>query len=343
MSSVLEFLSSFADKEAQEEAAKPGIARKAARGLWDSFVTLPGDVYLGKREATPEAGMDFAMNMAGPNALVPKPANSLGIFGGRNAMKYPHSMEPVAEFMEKGGVSRDKIWEATGLERGKDKQWRFEIDDSAAKLDPKFGQPGERFGSAGKYFSHPELYENYPQMQRVELGPQTGDFNGSYHGGEYPSIEINQTRSLPEQRSTMLHELQHWVQDIEGFARGGNSKDMAGRSPPQADRIRHAQKLITQKRWAIQDRHLGREPNPQELTELRALFEVDGRLQQYLNEIEDPYSQYRRLAGETEARNVQDRDRLRQRINEQYPGENLTAAPWRTEDVPRRLQDVLFR
>jgi hypothetical protein len=363
VSSILEFLSSFADKEAQEEAAKPGIARKWA----ESVVGLPRDVYRsGSPDVGPGEGLGYAMNALSPG-MAAAPKNALGIFGGRNATKYPRSMEPVAEFMEKGGVSRDKIWEATGLERGKDKQWRFEIDDSKAGWRAGLSiDPGDSFGTVGRSFDHPELYENYPTLGRADFARVNGGENyGTYYGGDYPSIELNVNRSLPEQRSTMLHELQHGVQDIEGFARGGNTSEMGMRTPAQSDRIRDARRVIMQKRLALEDRMRAGTDGPQEKALYEELTRADRSLMTLDDQVRDPYNQYRRLAGETEARNVQERDRLRmtpptdleKRMDELeiswdvvpgmrggVQGTNKTLpGPWRTEDVPRRLQNVLFR
>src|SRR5215467_4320533 len=63
----------------------------------------------------------------------------LAILGGVTAKTFPWAKLKIAEAMEKAGKSVDEIWRATGLERGADKFWRFEISDRGYRVKPNVG------------------------------------------------------------------------------------------------------------------------------------------------------------------------------------------------------------
>lgn len=66
---------------------------------------------------------------------------------------------------------------------------------------------------------HDALYDAYPQLRnvRVKAEEMNGGINGSYFSSEN-RIYMNQDAFLPEK--TMLHEVQHAIQDIEDFPKG---------------------------------------------------------------------------------------------------------------------------
>ena len=75
---------------------------------------------------------------------------------------------------------------------------------------------------------HPALFEAYPELaQRVVYqGRKSGDdgMRGSLYGNQ---LDVTTQGLLNDPRSTTLHELQHSIQDIEGFGVGGNARDFA--------------------------------------------------------------------------------------------------------------------
>lgn len=148
----------------------------------------------------------------------------------------------------------------TGLFRLPDNQLRFEIDDRDAKVVfpdfeadkvtarvPNFPQES-RFTddfskkvfnkefNLGDVFKHPELYENYPDFKNIKVqfindpDASQGSFNPNLN-----LIKVNlspfkdvQKDGLPTDllgdriADILVHEIQHSVQDLEGFAKGGN-------------------------------------------------------------------------------------------------------------------------
>ncbi len=108
-----------------------------------------------------------------------------------------------------------------------DGRLRVEIDSSVAGVKEKWRDnrsalPGGT--SMGEVFDFPELYEGYPELKDIEVFVRN---LGSFHGCYYPDekvIELDEeflrTSSNDEIKSTILHELGHAVQDIEGWVLG---------------------------------------------------------------------------------------------------------------------------
>ncbi len=163
-----------------------------------------------------QAGAAGALTGALPGA----PIGALGVFGGRLARTANHRKLLDAMQLELNGIPREHIWNETGWFRGADDQWRFEIPDSAAKVNP--GVSGD-VGRLEKVLEHPALYEAYPQLRDATVDVTRGG-GGQYSGWNgHPEIQLGeQSMHNPE---VALHETQHAIQDIEGFAKGGAPKE----------------------------------------------------------------------------------------------------------------------
>lgn len=78
-----------------------------------------------------------------------------------------------------------------------------------------------------QYFEHTALYGAYPDVAAIKAAKPTG-IEGMINSGNASFVPAHNMIKYskiagPEQfRSTTLHELQHVVQEVEGFARGGN-------------------------------------------------------------------------------------------------------------------------
>lgn len=69
---------------------------------------------------------------------------------------------------------------------------------------------------------HPELYKAYPQLRETILKQGNNGLAGPLGSQQGKLINVNGRAFLEEPRSTALHEVQHAVQDIENWPRGGN-------------------------------------------------------------------------------------------------------------------------
>jgi hypothetical protein len=283
-------------------------------------------------EALNTAGM--TMGAGGASAgrgLLDYDPNTTRIFGGPKARTADASQMARAQDMAAQGVSRDDIWRDTGWFAGADGNWRFEIDDSGAGLNPEGYSQFRRMREGSEmplqdFLNHPELNDAYPQFNETTLvRGQSGDGGGyaSPLDAEYIGISTGfqgPRGDMPEMLSTNLHEANHGVQNIEGFARGGDMRMFKPVERPQAmqaegDRLR-----------AVYESLPGGSP------------ERIAAIADYNNVMDGPYSpydQYQRLAGEVESRNVQARRNM-------TPEERRATPPWATQEFPDENQIVRF-
>lgn len=129
-----------------------------------------------------------------------------------------------AKELEASGMDRDNIWTLTGWGRGADGRWRFEIDDSDAGFSARQSVRRES-GQMGDRFEHPDLYEAYPALRALDLFWDRDMDPKKNLGGFTPDTGVvSLAANLPSQWSlpVLLHELQHGVQEMERFARGGS-------------------------------------------------------------------------------------------------------------------------
>ncbi|GAB1351306.1 hypothetical protein MASR1M12_00360 [Erysipelotrichia bacterium] len=122
---------------------------------------------------------------------------------------------------------------------------RFEIDDSKAQWNKEALQLQKDRGIAlrlDQALNHPELFESYPDLARVRthinisetVKEPTGSFARSYYDPEReqtisPRI-IVWARNLTDAKQVLMHEIQHAIQEKEGFARGGSPKQFEDES-----------------------------------------------------------------------------------------------------------------
>jgi hypothetical protein len=291
--------------------------------------------------------------MVSPQALAPV-EGGLGIFAGKGAKTANLKMLETAQKMDAAGLDPAGIWGLTGWGKGKDGQWRFEISDKNAhlwhsaknKLDAE-KMIGLKPGGGG--FTHPELYEAYPHLKDTTLYqiPPKYNFEGLYHhqkqpdaanAGIGPQIGLK-NRFRPDMQATLLHELQHAIQNYEGFGRGANPSEMGPATTAAAAKQRRVQEtlsLIEQRQNALERRRMNGEDV---IDELRRLSDAYERLAKYRDQEVKPllntYEHYRRASGEVEARNVQKRQ-------DYTPALRAAQPPWYTEDVPRAKQTVRY-
>ena len=144
----------------------------------------------------------------------------------------------VAEKMERGKKDAKAIKLATGWERGADGKWRYEMPDAKIKdmKDIGGGHIVKRFdddmlwngGKLSNVIDAPELFKAYPQLQdvRIETDAIMNDMpsNGEYNA-KTNTITIH-ADELKYMNSILNHEIQHAIQYIEGFAKGGSPEQM---------------------------------------------------------------------------------------------------------------------
>ena len=236
----------------------------------------------------------------------------------------------VARKMEEEKKDAKAIKMATGWERGADGKWRYEMPDAKIKdtMDVGGGQIVKRYeddmlwngGKLSDVIDAPELFKAYPQLKDVHIDTDA-IMNDMPSNGEYNSktntITIH-ADDLKYMNSILNHEIQHVIQDIEGFAKGGSPILVRGEVKKRFDEVTKQIKQL---------RAEGKED------EAKALIEKNRGLYNAYQKNDD-YNSYKSLAGEVEARNVSAR-------LDMTPDERRKSLAESTEDVARKDQIFL--
>lgn len=207
-------------------------------GLFASTPFLEADLRTRLNEALVEEGLALGAIYA---------------IGGKRAIGAPKALMEAAERMEGRGRTPEEVWDATGTYRGIEGKQRFEIDDSGAKiigLDKVFQTPkpagflarmlgrtpGVRPGVKEannvpliNVLHHPKLFNAYPflRQMRVNLAygaPKEGTLRFRDKGKTRIYKPIEAAGQTPDELlEVLMHEIQHYIQDREGFARGSDA------------------------------------------------------------------------------------------------------------------------
>lgn len=246
--------------------------------------------------------LQMQANAAAPSTL--RNASQRGIFMGDLSKTWDKDAAGRALAMEKAGADPRAIWQETGTFKGPDGKWRQEIDDSAMRVNyaalddvPSLSLVGD-LPRAHSIIEHKQLYDAYPQTSGLWVGKQK-EPGGSYNNFSTRGGALKGHIALSTDRPTQLnsvagHELQHAVQDLEGFAPGGSLNTPAIRD--EVNRIYS-----------------------------EALPDFGGTPDQLMGMAQ--FNAYRRLAGEAEARAVQSRMNM-------TPAQRRATFPLDSYDVP---------
>lgn len=280
-----------------------------------------------------------------------KGGGTLESFGGVKAAKANIGNYARAEEMDVAGEDPKTIWEQTGWRKGKDNKWRFEIDDSKATLKPSFRTVKE--APAQEVFDNPDVFENYPQLRsipikREDLGKGRRGYFSIKDGKN--SISVDASLGDAEAKSVILHEMQHAIQVIEGFARGGTPDSVFNQMNNEVKEnikrdleVNLENNRRTAKERLDKARQSGDEKKQKVYSKL--VLDATNRLRQLKSggetELKEEMKKqgnlrkmYENLLGEVEARNVQFRE-------EMTAEERARSFPEGTEDTPVEDQVVV--
>lgn len=167
-----------------------------------------------------------------------------------------------AKEMEEDGASSESIRNTTGWFKSYDGKWRYEISDKDIQYsrdgkftnDPQLKRKNKLFNKflmgtitseeikeysnlnsnravkpvfLSDFVKHDKLFKSYPQLKDVTLSidsDMSSKEKGFYDNG-LKEIHINSKLTGDEAVKTILHEVQHAIQHIEGFATGANGSN----------------------------------------------------------------------------------------------------------------------
>ena len=145
-------------------------------------------------------------------------------YAGRNANGANLESLREAQEMQAAGADMESIRKATGWHQFADGKWRFEIDDSRMQLRTDAADI-PNYTTLGELVDAPELFEAYPDMADLSVTLHTLEDgqNGGYIR-KFDSIELSRDlKNRPEALlNSLIHEVQHAIQNREEFASGAN-------------------------------------------------------------------------------------------------------------------------
>jgi hypothetical protein len=135
----------------------------------------------------------------------------------------------IAKIMDSTGDNAWDIWNRTGWYKGPEGKWRYEVPDTDAKFvgDVAWEDfPEDRPMMLDDVLDHPTLFKTIPSLRDIEVirSSNLPAGHGSYDStNDVIRIGADETLDpLSGAFHTLLHEVQHAVQEREGFAKGGN-------------------------------------------------------------------------------------------------------------------------
>ncbi len=221
---------------------------------------------------------------------------------------------------------------ANGEMRARARELRGEADSN---FGPRFNH--ETNGQRAQYAISGGLEDAYPDLMRDTI-VRSGSPLGANVRGQFGRNQLDVARWLEpqEKRSTMLHELQHGIQDQEGFARGGNVGGDARKVISDAnieitdlnEQLSNIARVIDMaKKAGDVDRVISAEVQYRKV--------MAQRMDQTEIVLTDPFDIYQSIAGEVESRNVQSRRNF-------TPEQRVQNPPWQTEAKIAAPDDQIF-
>lgn len=248
------------------------------------------------------------------------PGAGAQIFIGPRAKTWNESAAALANKLESEGVNPREIWRQTGTWRGPEGKWRQEISDKESFYR---GVKAAESSQSENVFLHPELYKAYPITARSKVIEHPS-------GGSFNPVNRQITVGNKNAASTMVHEQQHAIQEIEDFAKGGSPREVA-------DKMNELKKLDDKMLIAF-DKYVTTEDDvirSNAAQELAYLGEKREKLRQY-KEVLYPEEGYVRLAGEAEARAAQARIGM-------TPEQRRNVFPEDSYDLPVDNRNLIFQ
>lgn len=282
------------------------------RGLLEAAQNIPvaGDAISGGMALYDAAKGDYGS--AALNALGVLPFVT-GTFIGKGAKTFDFLKAADAEKRISAGDDVRKVWKETGTFKGPDGHLRQEIPDNKAFY--RGSKAAEGSYAKDVYLNDP-LYQAYPGMANTRISEFDGLGGGTNNLGKI-TVGVKGDAS-----QTAAHEFQHDIQGIEGWARGGSPEEFEDAAKSyRMKSLNHDNSQDGLKRAMDNG---GIDPQTGATVD-NFKFNID-RLKRQMSELEatgadrDPMWQYKRLAGEAEARATQARMNMNmeQRLNT-YP------------------------
>jgi len=306
---------------------------------------------------------------------------------GKKAIGAPTGALAKAQEMLAEGKSEKEVWKETGWLKGAENKWKWEIDDSGAKFNSQKlkaidkGKGLLTTDTLNQLLSHDELYKNYPQLRDIlttievdfDVNSDKGSFTPATDRSAEGLVDLEaeikiKAKSIQNVKPTLLHEISHAIQAIQGFAKGGSPEAIKAKlsktASIDADKVRalaqHLRKVKESDAFKVieeeyfkanfTDEALKKRNNTPLMKDwfatwdsLEAIAKNYNISPNYLRQIAmdkgtlisndmiesiSEYEQYKSLAGEIEARSVAERAKL-------TAEQRRETMPYEAQGIPR--------
>jgi hypothetical protein len=182
------------------------------------------------------------------------------MFMGPESKMWNNASAFEASKLEKANKTPQEIWQSTGTTRGLDNALRQELSDENAFLkgggnfqnivEKRMDALGVTTPTVEEIMHHPQLFEAYPQLKGIQVQylPKDSKNNASYSPKE-GIIRVNRELDNKQATSSMLHELQHAIQETEGWNKGADAgyimKNYQSQLNEIEDRLKEANKAAS--------------------------------------------------------------------------------------------------
>ena len=130
-----------------------------------------------------------------------------------------------AKQMREKGIDNETIRQTTGWFQDKNKDWKFEISDKNMKLKDNIKIKENTSYKLGDVIEHDNLFVMYPELKNYKVSFEDISTSGKIKLSNN-EIKINNKsiKSKTKVEGTLIHEIQHAIQNIENFEGGRTSK-----------------------------------------------------------------------------------------------------------------------
>jgi hypothetical protein len=152
----------------------------------------------------------------------------------------------VAKVMDSTGDNAWDIWNRTGWYKGPEGKWRYEVPDTDAKFVGGVTWedfPEDRPMMLDDVLDHPTLFKTIPSLRDIEVirSSNLPAGHGSYDSANdvirIGADEVFGPTAELGAFHTLLHEVQHAIQEREGFAKGGNLEAVDPYDPQALEKL----------------------------------------------------------------------------------------------------------
>lgn len=141
-------------------------------------------------------------------------------------------LDSLDSYRETGGVPRKPEYERGWFEGPADEAPRYEVSDNKAQFGKDLNLSTTKGVNLDKVLEHPALYEAYPHLKEIKVKLDNDpEVSGSW-SKRANTIYLNPKAHMPLE--TILHEVQHAIQDHEGWSRGANVDSVYRTAPKDA-------------------------------------------------------------------------------------------------------------